>query len=87
MWVLPCTPSTLPQSLSNPNLTIYTPFLPPLDPSAALIFVIAVTTVLLASYLANTPWEFLRLLDYSLPDTVGLNVNPLLISSYSGDKT
>jgi len=48
-------------SLSNPNLTIYTPSPPPLDPSAAIIFVIAVTTVLLASYLANTPWEFLRL--------------------------
>ena len=71
--MLPCIPSTLPQSLSNPNLTIYTPFLPPLDPSAALIFVIAVTTVLLASYLANTPWEFLRLLDCGVPDTVGLN--------------
>ena len=81
-----------PQSLSHPNLTLYTLSPPPLDPSAALIFIIAVTTVLLASYLANTPWEFLRSLDGSMPDTAGLNVNPTpcplqpLIRSCHGDQ-
>ena len=50
----------LPQALNHSNLTVYTPPGVPLDPSAALIFLIAVTTVVLGSYLANTPWEFLR---------------------------
>ena len=41
-------------------VTVYTPTKPVLDPSAALMFFIAVTTVLLAAYIANTPFDFLR---------------------------
>ena len=41
-------------------VTVYTPTKPVLDPSVALMFFIAVTTVLLAAYIANTPFDFLR---------------------------
>ena len=46
-------------------VTVYTPKKPLLDPSVALMFLIAVTTVLLASYIANTPFDFLRYVDYT----------------------
>ena len=41
-------------------VTVYTPKKPALDPSVAVMFFVAVTTVLLAAYIANTPFEFLR---------------------------
>ena len=47
-------------SLSNVTLSPFTPPSIPIDPSAAITMVIAVLTVLLASYMANTPFEFLQ---------------------------
>ncbi len=41
-------------------VTVYTPNKPVLDPSVVVMFFVAVTTVLLAAYIANTPFEFLR---------------------------
>ena len=41
-------------------VTVYTPKKPILDPSIALMFFVAITTVLLAAYIANTPFDFLR---------------------------
>lgn len=45
---------------SNVTLSPFTPPSVPIDPSAAVTMAIAVLTVLLASYMANTPFEFLR---------------------------
>ena len=42
------------------HVNVYKPRRPVLDPSLALMFAIAVTTALLASFIANSPFEFLR---------------------------
>ena len=41
-------------------LSAFTPYSPPADPSSIVIFLTAVITVLLASFIANSPFEFLR---------------------------
>jgi hypothetical protein len=49
---------------------VYTPKKPVLDPSVAVMFFVAVTTVLLAAYIANTPFDFLRYVHIYTHDSV-----------------
>ena len=47
-------------TLSNLTLAPFTPHSVPFDPAAAVTLLIAVVTVVLGSYIANSPFEFMR---------------------------
>lgn len=47
-------------SLTNLTLAPFAPPPPPFDPAVIVTLTIAVVTVMLGSYIANTPFDFLR---------------------------
>ena len=47
-------------SLTNLTLSPFTPLSTPFDPASMVTLLIAVVTVLLGSYIANSPFQFLK---------------------------
>lgn len=64
--------------LTNLTLTPFTPPSMPFDPAAIVTLLIAVVTVMLGSYLANTPFDFLRLVLSPVIEGQGFQVSSLL---------